>query len=203
MVTAYVYKVTNKVTGQFYFGSRTNNVAKGRFPEDDLWKHYFTSSKMVKALIDEHGIDSFVTEILYRDENYEKCFWEEQKLIYESKDNPQRLNKAYVNPDSGKHVLTTFNETTEQKNTRAQKISATKKGKFNSNGHYGLRHTDETKEKMKATRRALEYTHSTESKEKMRSHTRTTDHSAKLGDSLRGKPWSEARRAAHESRKGK
>ena len=117
---AYVYKVTNKITGQFYFGSRTNNVAKGRTPEEDLWKYYFTSSKIVKDLIEEYGIDSFDIEILLKDEQYETCFWEEQKLIFESKDNPKRLNKAYVNPVTGKHVLTTFNETLEQKNSRAQ-----------------------------------------------------------------------------------
>ena len=203
MVMAYVYKVTNKITGQFYFGSRTNNVAKGRTPEEDLWKYYFTSSKIVKALIEEYGIDSFDIEILLKDEQYETCFWEEQKLIFESKDNPKRLNKAYVNPVTGKHVLTTFNETLEQKNSRAQKISASKKGKFNSNGHYGLRRTVETKEKMKVAQNARGYTHSEEVKEKMRSHERTPEHSAKLSDSLKGKPWSEARRAAHENRKGK
>jgi hypothetical protein len=56
---------------------------------------------------------------------------------------------------------------------------------------------------MKVAQQALGYTHSEEVKEKMRSHERTSEHSAKLSDSLKGKPWSDARRAAYENRKGK
>jgi hypothetical protein len=200
VVEAYVYKVTNKVTGQFYFGSRTNNIAKGRTPEEDLWKCYFTSSKSVKRLIEEHGVDSFDVEIVFRNTDYGKCFWEEQRLIFESKDLPNRLNKAYVNPNTGKHVLTTFNETDEEKKLRAQKISDNKKGRFNSNGHYGLKHSEETKQKIAAQ---AGWKHSEETKQKMRGNTRSEDHSKKLGDSLRGKPWSEARRAAYLTKKEK
>lgn len=76
MFEAYVYKVTNKITGQFYHGSRANNIAKERTPEEDLWKFYFTSSKVVKRLLEEYGIDSFIVEILYKDVDYDKCFLE-------------------------------------------------------------------------------------------------------------------------------
>ena len=48
MLEAYVYKITNKVTNQFYYGSRTENIRKNRKPEEDLWKFYFTSSKKIK-----------------------------------------------------------------------------------------------------------------------------------------------------------
>ena len=165
MYQSYVYKITNKVTNQFYYGSRTENVRKKRFPEDDLWKYYFTSSKKVKDLIEEYGIDSFDVEIVSKHDSYETCFWEEQKLIKESKDNPNRLNKAWVDPIAGKKVLTTWNETEEEKKLRIEKMSLNKKGRFNSNGHYGLRHTEETKKKIAAQKG---WKHTDESKQKMR-----------------------------------
>ena len=196
MFEAYVYKVTNKITGQFYHGSRANNIAKERTPEEDLWKFYFTSSKVVKRLLEEYGIDSFIVEILYKDVDYDKCFWKEQQLIVENKGNPLRLNKAYINPETGSKILTSFNETANEKEARLQKMSNSKKGRFNSNGHYGLKHSEETKQKMKDAQAKLGYTHNEETKLKMKEYTRTAEHAEKLGNALRGKPWSEARRNA-------
>ena len=203
MYQSYVYKVTNKVTNQFYIGSRTENVTKCRNPEDDLWKHYFTSSKTVKHLIEEYGLDSFKIEILSTHNSYEDCFWEEQRLIFESKDHPLRLNKAYVNPATGKTVLTTYNESIDERTARVNKMSATKKGKFNSNGHFGLKHSEETKQKMRDAQAKINYTHSEETKQKMRGHQRSEDHAKKLSEANKGKPWSEARRLAQLNRKGK
>lgn len=165
MYQSYVYKVTNKITNQFYYGSRTENVRKKRLPEEDLWKHYFTSSKKVKDLIDEFGIDSFDVEILSKHDSYEDCFWEEQRLIKESKNHPNRLNKAWVDPDTGKKVLTTWDETEEEKKLRIEKMALNKKGRFNSNGHYGLKHTEETKKKISEQKG---WKHTDEAKQKMR-----------------------------------
>lgn len=165
MYQSYVYKVINQITNQFYYGSRTENVRKSRLPEDDLWKHYFTSSKKVKSLIEEFGIDSFKVEIISKHDSYEDSFWEEQRLIKESKDNPKRLNKAWIDPETGKKVLTTWNESEEEKAIRGEKISKNKKGRFNSNGHVGLKHTEETKAKIAAQKG---WKHTDESKQKMR-----------------------------------
>lgn len=203
MYQSYVYRVTNVITKQFYIGSRTENVTKCRHPEDDIWKHYFTSSKKVKQMIAEYGLDSFTVEILSRHNNYEDCFWEEQRLILESKNNPLRLNKAYVNPETGKKVLTTYNETEEEKLTRMKKMSDTKKGKFNSNGHFGLKHSEETRQRMRAAQAKLNYTHSEEAKQKMRGRVRSEEHAKKLSEAKKGKPWSEARRLAQLNKKGK
>lgn len=49
---------------------------------------------------------------------------------------------------------------------RGKLISLAKKGK--SNGHEGLTHSEDTKEKMRETRRKLNYKHSEEVREKMR-----------------------------------
>lgn len=203
MYQSYVYRVTNIFTNQFYIGSRTENVTKCRHPEDDLWKHYFTSSKKVKQMITEYGIDSFTVEILSKHDSYEDCFWEEQRLIFESKTDKLRLNKAYINPSTGKKVLTVYNETDEDRDRRIKKMSDTKKGKFNSNGHYGLKHTEETKQKMREAQASLNYTHSEETKQKMRGKVRSEEHANKLSEAKKGKPWTEARRLAQLNRKGK
>lgn len=203
MLQAYVYKVTNKETGQFYYGSRTNNVKKGRTPDEDLWKYYFTSSKRVKDMIEDYGIDSFEVEIVFRDVNYDKCFWEEQRLIIEHKENKLSLNKTYIDPTTGKRVLGTQNETKEERDARVLKISENKKGRFNSNGHYGLRHSEETRIKMREAQAKLDYKHSEETRQKMKGRVVSEETRQKTRDALKGKPWSPARRAAQLTRKEK
>ena len=56
---------------------------------------------------------------------------------------------------------------------------------------------------MRESQATLGYTHSDETREKMKKYNRTDEHAAKLGDSLRGKPWSEARRQSYLKRKEK
>lgn len=50
-ITPYVYKLTNKITNQFYYGYRRANVRLKLTPKNDLWKVYFSSSKDVKPLL--------------------------------------------------------------------------------------------------------------------------------------------------------
>src|SRR5574344_623907 len=59
----YIYKVTNIITGQFYIGQRSSYKCT---PEEDLGKHYFTSSKIVKPLF-MNNTSEWQKEILYRD----------------------------------------------------------------------------------------------------------------------------------------
>ena len=71
---------------------------------------------------------------------------------------------------------------------RGAVISNAKKGR--SNGHQGLKHTEETKQKMRDSQRKLNYTHSDEIKDKLR-------------ELKKGKPWTEARRLAQINRRNK
>lgn len=57
---AYVYKLTHKQSGKIYIGCR---YAVGSEP-DDLLVTYFSSSKIVRYLIQRFGVDSFQKEIL-------------------------------------------------------------------------------------------------------------------------------------------
>ena len=198
---AYVYFIKNKITNQFYYGSRASNIRLKRTPEEDLWIHYFSSSRKVKELVNLYGKDSFEVQIRFRHDIYAECFWEEQRLIRENKADPLRLNKAYVDSKTNNRVMTSHGESVESKEARIKKMQATKKGKFNSNGHLGLTHSDETKQKMREAQQQLNYTHSDITKQKMKAYKRTPEHAAKLGESLKGKPWSDARRQAYLKRK--
>jgi hypothetical protein len=193
---SYVYKVTNKITNQFYFGSRTKNVTLERHPEEDLWKYYFTSSKRVKDLIDKYGSDSFETSIIFKHDSYDYSFLEEQRLIVENLENPLLLNKAWIDPTKNV-ILTSFNETEEEKRHRSQKISIAKKGK--SNGRTGYSHSEESKQKIKDQ---SGWKHTEESKKKMKGLPKSKESRQLMSMAKKGKPWTDARRQAQLNRKG-
>jgi len=55
----FTYVLTFKPTGQRYYGVR---YAKNAHPTQ-LWTTYFTSSKVIKSLLKEHGTDAFEASI--------------------------------------------------------------------------------------------------------------------------------------------
>jgi hypothetical protein len=56
----YTYLIKHRPTGKVYYGFRAANKVD---PQEDLWKHYFTSSPGVQKLIEETGADSFDVEV--------------------------------------------------------------------------------------------------------------------------------------------
>jgi len=188
----YVYLVKNKITGEFYYGSRTNNVKEKRTPDEDLWVYYFTSSANVKNRIKEYGKESFETSVIFCYEDYDVCYWYEQVLIREHKDSILCLNGTYLDPDSGTRKFSGHGRTPEDEAKRGAAISAAKQGK--GNGHVGFIHSDKTKRKQAAQKG---WKHSEEAKMKMRGRIRSGKHNKNIGNGLRNKPWSEARREAY------
>lgn len=87
--TPYVYLLKNKTTGLFYYGLR---FGKNCHP-DDFWVEYFTSSKLVKDLINKHGKSDFEFEIRRKFESKESAINWEQKVIRRlAKNSPFFLN---------------------------------------------------------------------------------------------------------------
>lgn len=84
---------------------------------------------------------------------------------------------------------------------RGKAISQAKKGK--SNGHTGLKRSEETKEKMRESQKHLSATKSETMRKTMSGRKKTPEELAKISASLKGKPWSEARRAAQLKKKEK
>lgn len=62
-MVAYVYSLRFKITGQWYVGCRYAKHLTDEMISNDLWIRYFTSSKLVRALIKTYGYDSFEPKI--------------------------------------------------------------------------------------------------------------------------------------------
>jgi hypothetical protein len=124
----YTYCIKFLVTGQVYYGSR---CAKNCNP-NEFWVTYFTSSKLVKSLIEQYGKESFAVEIrkTFTDDPKKAQEWERRVL--------RRI-------DAGRKSIFL-----NKSNGVAPILSGWK------NPFYGKRHTDETKEKMKKSRPSMQ-----------------------------------------------
>ena len=71
---AYTYLVTHSPSGKMYYGSRKSETF-------DLFKTYFTSSKLIKRLIKEDGIQSFKYELRRSFNSYESARKWETKFL--------------------------------------------------------------------------------------------------------------------------
>lgn len=88
----YVYFVKNKTTQTKYIGVR---YAKGCNP-DDFWVTYFTSSKLVKKLIEQFGKDDFYVRILHKfPSEPEKAILKEAEYFKYIKKRDDYLNMTY------------------------------------------------------------------------------------------------------------
>lgn len=73
----FTYLIRHKPSGLVYYGARYSISAN----PDTLWKRYFTSSKVVHALIDKDGEDAFDFEVRKTFDTVEECIqWEERVL---------------------------------------------------------------------------------------------------------------------------
>ena len=134
-IPAYVYYIRHVPTGKYYYGSRYNHIKNGILPEDDLWIKYFSSSKEVKKLLTETGIDSFETMILYKDVDTDACFEFEQTIIKENIKDPLCINKRYFNTTSGKMSYCVFGKTLSSKGKPKREDTKQKMRKPKTDSH--------------------------------------------------------------------
>jgi hypothetical protein len=132
MINAYVYRIVNKKTNQFYYGYRYKNQRLGIRPNNDLWIKYFTSSQRIKKEIKEHGSDVFVAEIVYENSDSIECWRQEQIYIRDAWNDPLLLNGKYHDPESMIEVYRRVNLLTDK--ARA-KMSAAGRGRSKSLEH--------------------------------------------------------------------
>lgn len=132
MPNAYVYKIVNKLTNQFYIGYRSRNQVLNINPIDDLWIKYFTSSNRVKKDIEQYGTDSFTAEILFQNIDPIVCWRYEQCLIKESWNNDLLLNGKYHDPESDIEIYRRVNSLSEESRL---KMSLAGKGRHKSEEH--------------------------------------------------------------------
>lgn len=88
----YVYFIKNKTTGLKYIGVR---YAKGCNP-NDLWITYFTSSSLIKTLINAYGKEDFYIKILHKFPNSpEQAILKEAYYFSLIKEKEDYLNCCY------------------------------------------------------------------------------------------------------------
>jgi hypothetical protein len=96
-ILPYVYRLTNRNTGEFYIGVRMKNKVRA---EEDLGVEYFTSSRYVKPSFKE-----FETEIVAEFFDSDSAYWFEQSLIQENWKLAGILNKKYQKKRDGKNIF--------------------------------------------------------------------------------------------------
>lgn len=94
MMIPYTYCITHKSSGKRYYGAR---YAKNCHPSD-LWVRYFTSSEVVKRIIDEEGKEAFFIQIRKTFKTAEECVAWEYKVLRRLKvhKNPSWLNISVI-----------------------------------------------------------------------------------------------------------
>lgn len=132
MIAAYVYTITNKITGEFYHGYRYKNQTLGVTPKDDLWVTYFTSSNRIKNDIKKYGKHSFTATIIYENIDSVKCWQQEQITIKNDWSNPLLLNGKYHDPNSNVEIFRRVNLLSEKSRI---KMSIAGKGRPKSEEH--------------------------------------------------------------------
>lgn len=87
---SYTYVVVHKHTGCWYYGVRTSKHAR---PED-LWKTYFTSSKVIHAIIAKDGADVFSYYVRRTFDSPEKAIKWETRVLKRVLNRPKCLNES-------------------------------------------------------------------------------------------------------------
>jgi hypothetical protein len=164
--TPFTYLLHCTITDQYYYGSR---YGKGCHPSS-LWKTYFTSSKVVKQLILEHGKDAFkvsVRKVFNTPEEARK--WETKFLNrVKAAQSDKWINqhnadeKFYCRGHHGNRGKKLSKEHRENisKGQKGQKRNphSDERKKRISESHKGKTHSLETKQKMSDSRRGVSKT---------------------------------------------
>ena len=128
----YTYLIRHRPTGKVYYGFRCANRVD---PQEDLWKHYFTSSPKVQQLIEETGVDSFDTEIRQTFETKEQAVdWETRVLSRCKVLNDERwINQnvaGYIVPtDESRKKISDYHKDKPKSEEHKKNLSKSQKGK--------------------------------------------------------------------------
>jgi hypothetical protein len=147
----YTYYLFHKPTGKHYYGVRT---AKNCHP-DELWKTYFSTSKIVKSLREQYGDDSFDYKVRKLFETPKDALEWETKFLTRidaaSKDewlNQHNGGGKFTTAEKGSWITgKTHNEKTRRKISEARKQYVGEKHPM-----YGKNHSEESKRKMAENR---------------------------------------------------
>jgi hypothetical protein len=147
----YTYRITHLPSGRHYYGAR---YAKDCHP-CDLWAKYFTSSKVVKKLIEQDGKEAFSYEVRRTFKTVGECIDWEHKVLCRLK---VHRNNSWLNLHTHKSREPKDNQAIMLKKygvAHAMQISEVRqKIKATNMDRYGVEHNSQSKvfqEKCKAT----------------------------------------------------
>ena len=167
MYLSYTYTVKFNPTNQLYYGSRYSINRKNMDPKKDLWKDYFTSSKIIHKLIEEHGTNAFtvtvdkVFETAQEAIDYEKEFLSEVDITQDKWLNANIAGGIIPKPEHFK-LISEFHKDKPKSAEHRKKISEANKGKKSpwsvanlpsdtsgkNNSMYGKTQSEETRRKI-------------------------------------------------------
>ena len=168
MKKSYVYKITCKITGEYYFGSSFNAKSD----------KYWGTGRKIKERISKYGKDNFVKEILGEFDDRVEAHKVENDYIEKFRHDDKCLNQLL------NHNFGTYNNKTRAKIGAANaialrgktfsdehkaKIGAAHRGEKNHN--FGKHLSEEVKAKLSAAHRGKTF---------------SEEHRAKIGDAKRG-----------------
>lgn len=216
----YTYLIKHIPSGKVYYGFRAANKLD---PQDDLWKHYFTSSPKVQQLIETTGVDSFEVEVRKIFETKEQAsIWENKvlrrcKVLTDDRWINQNIAGYVVPTEESNRKISEFHKDKPKTEEHKQNLSKSQKGSKRpwsiknlpnnvsgeNNGMFGKKQTEEAKktigEKNRAAQLALGNNHP------MKKIEWTEERRKSMGDRSRGTKWTkeaiEARSAKQRGQK--
>lgn len=223
----YTYYVKHLKTGLQYYGVKYGKSADPA----KFWKPhgYFTSSKIIKAMVKEEGPEAFRAEVRKIFQSKEEAVNYEQRFLRRVKapTSPQWLNQAYgTGPYLDKFGVRNTNKGVPKSEEHKRKISEAHKGKKHprtpewtakiaeanrgkSSWNKGVPHSDEARKKMSETRKGTKRgPMSEEAKEKIRraklGKKLSEEQKKKISESLTGRVVSdEQKKKVSETLKGR
>jgi hypothetical protein len=157
----FTYYLLHIPTGKKYYGVRT---AKGCHP-DDLWTKYFSSSPLVKELIEVYGKDSFHVEVrkTFKDKR-DALLWERRVLIRLQ----ASTSEHWLNRNNGGGAGSHTEETRQKIKANNAKYWAGAKRSDMSEKFKGHKVTEETKKKISSKLKGRPLSEETKNKMKKR-----------------------------------
>ena len=182
-----------------YYGYRSANKTS---PEDDLWKHYFTSSKAIQELRKQYGDDQFIATIDKTFATAEEAYEYETKFLTE---NDCVKSDDWLN----RQCFPMFND---NKGRKMPERSEEHRRKL-SEAHKGKKLSEEHKRKVSEAQKGREFSEETrrkisEANKGKKLPERSEEHRRKLSEAAKGnknrlgmKHTEESKKKMRESRR--